>query len=182
MYPRTFGKFAEPKTVASHFHLREGDSVADFGAGSGHYMEPLSALVGRTGSVYLCDIQKNLVDSLGARARERRLSNTHPMWADVETKGGVRLRDEALDAVLISNLLFQLHDREAGLREAARVLRKGGKLIVVDWTDSFGGLGPHPDHVVREADAKALGEKTGFSFERTFPAGDHHYGIVFRKA
>lgn len=182
MYPTTFGKFVEPQTVSSHFHLREGDTVADFGAGSGHYMKPLSMLVGKSGSVYLCEVQKNLVDTLGIKAREQNLTNVHPMWCNFETKGGVKLNDGMLDAALVSNTLFQLEDKESALVEVMRVLRKGGKLFIIDWTDSFGGLGPHPDHVVTEGDARALGEKVGFVFDHTFPAGDHHYGLVFRKA
>jgi ubiquinone/menaquinone biosynthesis C-methylase UbiE len=181
MYPTTFGKFVEPGTVSSHFHLREGDKVADFGAGSGHFMKPLSALVGKSGSVYLCEIQRNLVDALGIRANELHLTNVHPMWCDFEAPGGIKLGDDTLDAGLLSNTLFQLTNKEVSLREVARVLRKGGKLFIIDWTDSFGGMGPQPGHVVTETEAKATAEKAGLSFEHTFPAGDHHYGLVFRK-
>jgi ubiquinone/menaquinone biosynthesis C-methylase UbiE len=181
MYPTTFGKFVEPATVSSHFHLREGDKIADFGAGSGHYMKPLSEAVGKEGSVYLCEIQKNLVDALGIKASEAHLANVHPMWCDFETASGVKLVDGTLDAGLLSNTLFQLTDKDASLREIARVIRSGGKLFIVDWSDSFGGMGPTPNLVVVEEEAKKLAERTGFTFEHTFPAGDHHYGLVFRK-
>lgn len=181
MYPATFGKFVDPKIVSSHFHLQEGDVVADLGAGSGHYMEPLSKAVGQTGKVYLCEIQKELVDSLGVLSREKRLLNVFPLWCDIESLGGIKLPDGALGAALLSNVLFQFTNKENALREVARVLKKGGKLIVIDWTDSFGGLGPRADSVVTEQGARSLLEKAGFSFERIFPAGDHHYGLVYRK-
>ena len=51
----------------------------------------------------------------------------------------------------------------------------------IDWTDSFGGLGPQPGHVVIESEATTLLTKAGFTCERTFPAGEHHYGIACRK-
>lgn len=181
MYPKTTGRFVEPEVVTTHFHLREGDTVADFGAGSGHYMKPLSKAVGVSGTVYLCEIQKNLVDALGIRGREEHLTNTHPIWCDFETVGGVKLSDETLDVALLSNTLFQLIKKEESLKEIARTLRKGGKLIIIDWTDSFGGMGPAPEHVVTETQARTIAETVGFSFERTFPAGEHHYGLVFRK-
>lgn len=175
------GRFVEPHIVCSHFHLREGDAVADFGAGSGHYMQPLSVAVGKSGKVYMCDIQKNLVEALGNRARELRLSNIHPVWCDLEAAGGTKMHDAILDAGLLSNTLFQIEAKEVALQEIARVLRKGAKLFIIDWTDSFGGLGPHPEHVLREDDAKVLVEKAGFTVERTFPAGDHHYGLACRR-
>lgn len=181
MYPSTFGRFVEPNTVVTHFHLRPGDSVADFGAGSGHYMKPLADAVGNGGKVYLCEIQKNLVEALTNKAHELHLPTIHPVWCDLEAEGGTKLKDGTLDAGLLSNTLFQLTDKKKALHEIARVIRKGGKLFVIDWTDSFGGLGPHPKDVIREGDATALLKEAGFVVERTFPSGDHHYGLACRR-
>jgi len=181
MYPTTFGTFADPNTIVGHFHLREGDVVADFGAGSGHYMKPLADAVGKEGRVYLCEIQKNLVDALTVKAHEARLTTVYPVWCDFETPGGTKFKDGQLDAVLLSNALFQIVDKEIALQECARSIRSGGKLFVIDWTDSFGGLGPTPQHVVTEDRARTLLLNAGFSIDHTFPAGDHHYGLACRK-
>lgn len=181
MYPTVTGKFADPQNITTHFHLREGDTVADFGAGSGHYMKPLADNVGKSGKVYMTEIQKNLVDALGTKAREAGLTNVRPLWCNLEAVGGTKLNDGLLDAGLLSNTLFQFTEKDAALTELARVLRIGAKLFVIDWSDSFGGLGPRPVDVVTETDAKMLVEKHGFVFERSFPAGDHHYGLAFRR-
>ncbi len=182
MYPTTFGKFADPSIIASHFHLHEGDSVADFGAGSGHFMKPLAQAVGSGGRVYLCEIQRNLVDALTVRAHELHLTNVHPLWCDFESPNGTKLKEGTLDAGVLSNTLFQILDKEVALAEIARTLRKGGKLFIIDWTDSFGGLGPKPDHVVTEDRARSLVEGAGFTIDHSFPAGDHHYGLACRKS
>ncbi len=181
MYQDVKGSFADPTAIVSHFHLREGDTVADFGAGAGHYMMPLSHVVGKSGVVYLCEIQKNLVEALGNQARDQHITNVRPLWCDLERLGGIKMQDGLLDAGVLSNVLFQLHDKESALREIWRVLRKGGKLFVIDWTDSFNGLGPRSQDVVTEKQAEALLIRAGFSVERTFPSGDHHYGIACRK-
>ncbi len=181
MYPTVTGKFADPQNITIHFHLREGDTVADFGAGSGHYMKPLADNVGKSGKVYMTEIQKNLVDALGTKAREAGLTNVRPLWCNLEAVGGTKLNDGLLDAGLLSNTLFQFTEKDAAITELARVLRIGAKLFVIDWSDSFGGLGPRPVDVVTETDAKMLVEKHGFVFERSFPAGDHHYGLAFRR-
>jgi ubiquinone/menaquinone biosynthesis C-methylase UbiE len=177
----TRGTFASPERISTHFHLHEGDVVADLGAGSGQYMKLLSDAVGKSGRVYLCEIQKQLVESLGQNSQNQRLSNVRTLWCDIEAPGGIKLNDGALDVALLSNILFQFEDKDAALTEISRVLRKGGRLFVIDWTDSFGGLGPHPNHVVTEASARTLFEGAGFSLDRDFPAGEHHYGLAFRK-
>ena len=117
MYPKTFGKFIDPRVVVSHFHLREGDTIADFGAGSGHYMKPLSEAVGQSGKVYLCEIQKNLVETLGNMVHESRLRNIRTLWCDLEVPQGIKISDGALDAGLLSNTLFQFANKQAGLTE-----------------------------------------------------------------
>ena len=71
------GQFIDPSTVVTHFHLREGDRVADFGAGSGSYLPALSRAVGATGRVYACEIQKVLVEKLGGLIREKHLLRRH---------------------------------------------------------------------------------------------------------
>jgi len=175
------GRFADPSAMVTHFHLREGDAVGDFGAGTGNFMKYLSTAVGGAGKVYAFEIQKGLVDKIGIRAREERLMNVQPMWCDLEAEGGTKLADGILNIGILTNTLFQLEQKETALKEIARVMRKGAKLFVTDWTDSFGGMGPKPQDVVRESDARMLVERAGFSFERTYPAGDHHYGLAFRK-
>ena len=174
-------RFVDPETVVSHFHLREGDSVADFGAGSGFYIEILAKKVGYQGKVYACEIQKELVEKIGTVARQKNLTAVHPLWCDLEQEKGVKIVDGVLDVGLLINTLFQLVDKDVAVQEVWRTLRAGGKLFVVDWSDSFGGLGPQPADVFSQENAKALLEEHGFVFERTFDAGDHHYGLAFRK-
>ncbi len=173
--------FMDPRAVITHFHFHPGDVVADFGAGVGHYVDALSAAVGPSGRIYACEIQKNIVTSLTSHIQEQRLSNVHPVWCDLEAKEGTKLRDGLLDAGMIINTLFQIEDKKAALEEIARVIRKGGKLFVIEWSDSFGSMGPQPGHVIKKDQVLKLLEEAGFTFERDFPAADHHYGIALRR-
>lgn len=174
-------RFVDPNVVASHFHIREGDVVADFGAGSGFFVEVLARLVGQNGRVYACEIQRELVEKLGTLVRTKGLFAVDPLWCDMEVKGGVKIADGVLDVAIMVNTLFQLEEKEIALAEAARTLRSGGKFFVIDWSESFGGLGPQPNQVITAKQAQGLLESSGFVFERSFDAGDHHYGLAFRK-
>ncbi len=176
----TTSNFVIPEVVTSHFHLKDGDVIADFGAGSGFFLRALSLRIGN-GKVYACEIQKSLVEKISEQVRSQHLSNVYPLWCDLEEVNGVPVKDDALDVGILSNTLFQLEDKHAACKEMYRMIRSGGRLMVIDWTDSHGGLGPAPDHVCDASAAQALFESCGFVLERTYPAGDHHYGLAFRK-
>lgn len=175
------GRFVVPEVVATHFHLKEGDVVADLGAGKGFFLKALSNGVGTSGKVYACEIQKQLVDNLGEIARSQNLSNIYPIWCDLEEEGGVKIADNELDVALLINTLFLIEDKPVMAKEIIRITRSGGRVLIVDWTESFSGLGPHPDQVFGLQLATDLFEEHGLVFETEFPAGDHHYGLAFRK-
>jgi len=175
------GRFVVPDVVATHFHLKEGDSVADFGAGNGFFLKTLSTAVGSSGRVFACEIQKPLVEKLGEFVRLGSLSNVSPIWCDLEEVNGIKLPDESLDVGILVNTLFQLEKKSVALVEMRRVLKRDGVLHVIDWSESFGGLGPQAGDVLTKEQATALCEAEHFIFERDYPTGDHHYGFAVRK-
>lgn len=172
--------FLRPELIASHFHVRNGDLVGDFGAGAGTYVPILSNKVGADGRVFACELQRGLVDKLGSMIRAGGYHNVDPLWCDLEAEGGIKIADDTLDVAIVINTLFQLVDKAAAITEKRRTLRSGGVLYLVDWSDSFGGIGPHPDCVVCREAAIDLFESAGFIFEREYPAGVYHYGLAFR--
>lgn len=174
-------RFVVPAAVATHFHIRKGDTIADFGAGSGYFVPELSKRAGPNGRVYACEIQRPLVEKLGDLVMSESLHNVHPLWCDLEETDGIKIESQSVDIGVLVNTLFALEDKSQAVTEMARTLRSGAKLCVVDWTESFGGLGPTPDLVVAVDDAKNVFEANGFVLESEYPAGDHHYGLLFRK-
>ena len=174
-------RFVVPEVVASHFHIREGDIVADYGAGSGFFLSVLSRAVGETGRVFACEIQKGLVEKLGDHARMQGLGNVHPLWCDLEASNGIKIATGELDIAVLVNTFFQMEDKKTAVQEMGRTVRKGGKFFVVDWSESFSGLGPQPNQVISAAETKALFESSGFIVEGEYDAGEHHYGLAFRK-
>lgn len=174
-------RFVTPDLVSTNFHLRSGDKVADLGAGTGFFLPVLSRLVGNSGRVYAVEIQKNLVGKLADKIQREGLGNTEAVWGDIEELDGTKIQDESLDAAILVNTFFQTENREETIKEARRILRDGGKLLIVDWSESWSGLGPQPGDVISESETKTICESQAFTFERNFDAGDHHYGLGFRK-
>ena len=173
--------FSDPKHNIEQFMLGEGMKVAEFGAGSGHYVVAAGRAVGESGRVYAIDIQKDLLGRIKSLASENGLSNIEVVWGDLEKLNGSKLRDGSCDAGIAANILSQVENSQVFADEVCRVIRNGGKLLVVDWSDSFGGLGPHSDNVISEADTRSLFLERGFSVEKSIYAGEHHFGVIFRK-
>jgi len=173
--------FSNPKENIKYLNLNEGDVVADFGSGSGHYIYPLSEIVGENGKVYGVDIQKSLLMKIQSDLIQKSIQNIEIIWGNVEKPGGSKIREGSLNALVASNILFQVEDKKGFVDECFRVLKKGGQLLLVDWTESFGGLGPQPGHVVDEKTAQSFFEEAGFVLKESVPAGSHHYGMILKK-
>lgn len=171
--------FSSPHENVLQLGLREGMKVGDFGAGSGHYARAAAAVVGRSGKVYAIDVQEDVLKHLKLNTHNHHQSTIDTIWGDIERPGGTHLRDASLDAVMVANTLFQIENRFDLLGEIKRVLVSGGKLMVVDWAGSYGGMGPTPGKVISEHDAEALFINAGFHKVKSFRAGPHHYGIIF---
>jgi len=173
--------FMNPTQILAACNLQITDSVADFGAGSG-FLSRAAAMIVSKGSVFAIEIHREIVARLARDAAEGHLDNLHPLWGDIELPGGTRLDNESVDFVIMSNVLFHLDDKLTCINEAKRVLKPGGRLLVVDWSESFGGLGPTPQAVVTKQLAEELCARAGFTkVSDSIPGGEHHYAILFKK-
>lgn len=170
--------FAHPARNVAMFGIEPGMSIADFGAGSGHYIWPIAAALNNSGNVYAIDIQQDLLRRIHNEAQKRGYKNIKVIWTDLEKPKASKIADGSLDYVLISNLLFQIENKHAVLTEAKRILKRSGKLIVIDWSDSFDMMGPHKKDVVTKAAALELLKQSGFEVTDEFRAGAHHWGLL----
>lgn len=174
--------FANPEANIAALEVYRGMVVADLGAGIGAYTLPLAERVGETGRVYAVEVQKDFLTNIKKSAEERGLKNIELLWGDIERLGGTKIKDEGVDAVVVSNVLFLAESKEGLIREARRILKTGGKLLLIDWSDSFNNLGPSPKMVITKDAALALCESEGFVLKNEVPVGEHHYGLLMLKS
>jgi SAM-dependent methyltransferase len=106
---------------------RPGERVLEVGPGTGYYTLDLADWAGPEGRVDIFDIQREMLDHTLGRARERGLTNVHDAEGDARA---LPYPDEAFDAAVLVATLGEVADQDAALRELARVLRPGGRLVV----------------------------------------------------
>ncbi len=175
-------RFSDPHDNVLQLGLRDGMRVADLGSGVGHHAIAAAHVVGPEGRVYAVDVQQDVLTHLLDTAQRRGLKNVETVWGNIERKGGTTLREHSMDAVILANTLFQLEDRSSAIAEIKRILKPGGRLLVIDWAESYGGIGPAEQHVVPESVAEELFIGAGFHKLKSFHSGAHHYSIVFTAA
>ena len=173
------GFFASPKRTVDALPLEPRMRVADFGAGSGHVALELARQVPE-GRVYAIDVQADLLRRLKNEAARAGLKNVELIHGDISRPHGAKLADASCDLVLLSNVLFQQEQPAAALREAWRVVRPGGMAALIEWSDSFRGMGPAKKHVITRERALQLAGENGFEALREFDAGAHHYGFILK--
>ncbi len=178
--PLNTANFAHPRRNVAALGVEPGMSVADFGSGSGIYVLHMAEALEHSGRVYAIDVQQDLLKRVKNEAHRRGFKNVDVIWTDLERAGSSKFASQTLDLVLISNLLFQIENKAAVLAEAWRILKPKGRLAIIDWSESFGGLGPQKGDVVSKEVALALARNNGFELQREFSAGAHHYGMIFR--
>lgn len=171
--------FSDPQSNVLQLGLRDSMRVADLGSGVGHHALAASHIVGTLGRVYAVDVQEDILRSLANTAKARGIKNIETIWGNIEKRGGTSLKEQSMDAVILSNTLFQLEDHAVAIAEIKRILKPGGRLLVVDWAGSYDGMGPNKDAVVPEHTALELFITNGFHKLKDFRAGPHHYSIVF---
>lgn len=173
--------FSDPTKNIEQSGIQPGMEIADLGSGSGAYSIASAKALVSTGKVYAIDINKDLLNKLRNEGVKQGLYNIEVIWGDIDKFGGTKLRDYSVDMALACNILFQLENKDEVVKEIKRILKPGGRVLVVDWSDSFGGLGPKPQAIVRRDVALEMFEKNGFHLEREISAGSHHYGLILKK-
>lgn len=119
-----------PDRLLRLLSIREGEQVADLGAGMGYFSDVFSTMVGHSGKVFAVETDPELVDYLETRAAAHDFDNTIVVRG---SETDPNLPEDALDLVLTVNTWHRFGDRRPMREAVRRALKPGGRFVVVDW-------------------------------------------------
>jgi len=171
-----------PTTILSRIGIKTGAKIADLGCGSsGHFIIPAAYLVGSQTTVYAVDILKSVLRSVVSVARLEGVNNIKPVWSNLEIFGATKIKSNSLDFVLLINNLFQTKKIENIIKEAIRLLKPEGKLLIIDWNQTPTSFGPPLSDRVKAEAVKKVTKNLNLKLIDDFAAGTYHYGLIFEK-
>jgi ubiquinone/menaquinone biosynthesis C-methylase UbiE len=122
--------FALREAIVEAAGIESGDIVADVGAGTGAFLEPLLAAVGDTGHVIAVDISIRFVEHLRRVADEAGHDNVTVVFS---TFTSATLPPASVDRILLVDTYHHFEDYGAMLASMFAALRPGGEMTVVDF-------------------------------------------------
>ena len=166
-----------PHPLITRKRLREvlspqpGEHVLEVGPGTGYYSLDAAEWVSPGGQLDIFDLQQEMLDHTMRRAAERVVDNIVPTQGDARQ---LPYPSETFDAAYLTAVLGEIPDQDAALRELARVLKPGGRLVV-------GELFGDP-HWVSPGKLRARGEAAGLRFEGRSGSPLGYFALLRRHA
>ena len=149
----------QPENLLRELGLSEGMTIADIGCGPGFFTIPAAQIVGPTGMALAADIQGEMLSSVRSRALEHDLANVRIVKTNDRE---IPIPEGSCDFALLAYMLHEVEHRASFLHRAARILKPGGRLIILEWDKVAEPVGPpmedriSPEELLADAQAAGL--------------------------
>jgi ubiquinone/menaquinone biosynthesis C-methylase UbiE len=164
----------DPAKLIAYLGLRGDETLVDYGAGTGFFAVPLAERL-NAGSVIGVDVSEQMLSLLTARVAEHGLPNVAGLLTDGQH---IDLPDSAADLILLANVWHEITDSASLVIELRRILKPGGRLVVIDWGKEDTPVGPPIAERIAASDTLRTLATVGFSLvdqPRLYP---YNYTLV----
>lgn len=120
----------KPAEIVSRLELKNGNVVADIGAGSGVFTRKLAQAVAPDGMVFAVDIDQELLDYNRQKILEAKLDNVEFVLGGFDDP---KLPPDSCDLVFVCDVVHHIEHRELYLRNLVPYLKAKGRLAIIDY-------------------------------------------------
>lgn len=163
-----------PDKILGAVDLQPDWLAVDLGSGSGYFTVPLSQAVRK---VLAVDVQKEMLNFLRSKIQRLGIENVELRLSKPDK---IPVEEGSVDFVMSVNTLHEFGDRDKMIGEMWRILKKDGKLLIVDFKKEDTGFGPPVSIRLTKERAVKLFERRGFTLSKASEL-PYHYLLVFVK-
>ncbi len=152
---------------------QHSDHLVDIGCEDGFWSYVFAREVGLDGQVYALDIEEEWVTYVQAQSEKRGLSQIEAIEC---LPDDTTLQDESVDVIFFANTIHHIDDIPAYTKHLYRILKPGGRYVVIDEATGRWGHNSDPDEISRISIDAGFVVAQRHQFE-----GTERYLIVFTK-
>ena len=169
-------EYQKPHEVITALGLREGETVADIGAGSGYFALRFAHHVGERGRVYAVDISPDMIRHINRRLRDLNVTNVVTILADPDDP---LLPDRSVDRFFICDTWHHIEDQPGYLARMKKMLKPGGQVVMVDFQKRELPIGPPIAMKISREDLLDQMQRGGFRLAKEYTFLPYQYFLIF---
>lgn len=173
--------FLNPQKIISSLEILPGMKIAHFGCGTGFFTFPIAEKIGENGTIYALDILEQKLEVIKSQAKLTGFHNIIAKRVNLEKKEGSNIEKESIDWVIIVNMLYQNSNKSHIIREAKRILKKDGHILLIDWNHLSNSIGPEKRSRVSKEELIKIARKHLLGIQKEIAVGDFHFGLILIK-
>lgn len=167
--------YQKPHEVMEALAIREGEIIADIGAGSGYFTLRLAHHVGAKGRVYAVDVSPDMIRHLNGRVRDMGVLNVSTILAPPDDP----LLPQPVDRFLIVDVWHHVEDQAGYLARMKKNLKPGGQVVMIDFQKKDLPVGPPVDMKISREDLLKQMQAAGFRLVQEHTFLPYQYFLVF---
>jgi arsenite methyltransferase len=168
--------YQKPQEVVSALNIKEGEVIADIGAGSGYFTFRLARAVGGTGRVYAVDVSPDMILHLNRRVRDLQSGNVATILC---APNDPLLADSSVNRIFICDTWHHISGHAKYLALLKRMLKPDGQVIMIDFKKVKTPVGPPMEMRIAREDLVREMEANGFQLAAEHTFLDYQYFLVF---
>lgn len=168
--------YQKPHEVLTALGIKQGEMIADIGAGSGYFTFRLAHHAGENGKVYAVDVNPDMILHLNRRIRELKARNVVSILAAADDP---LLSDRSVNRFFFCDSWHHIRAQTKYLSLVRKMLKPGGEVIMIDFHKRKQPVGPPlPMRIARE-DLLQQMESHGFQLKQEHTFLPYQYFLVF---